>query len=87
MDEQTFHDERKVPPGKRMTLAQCRKVAPELADLSDEEVLEARDAIYEYAEIVYEAWQIMRPGSKSPAGTLTSQAADGKLKIWIQTQH
>lgn len=72
MDEQFFQDDKLALPGKRMTLSQCRKVAPELADLSDEELLEARDAIYEYADIIYAAWQIMGPGSKSPDGGVDS---------------
>lgn len=55
-------------PGKRMTLAQCRKVAPELNHLNDEDLLQARDLIYEYVELVYVAWQEKQRGSNSPDG-------------------
>ena len=82
MDEQTFHAERKALPGKRMTLAQCRKVAPELADLSDEELLEARDVLYELAQLAYEAWKARtNDGSKSPVGVLTPKEDGLNVKI------
>lgn len=58
-------------PGKRMSLSQCRKVAPELADLSDAELLEVRDLAYEYAEIIREAWEAQKAGFKSPHESLT----------------
>ena len=42
--------------GRRFTLAQCRKFAPELKHLSDEELLEVRDQLYEFASIIYKGW-------------------------------
>lgn len=45
------------PVGTRMSLKQCREIAPELNDLTDEELLEARDILYELAQLAYEAWK------------------------------
>lgn len=64
-------------PGKRMTLAQCRKVAPELNQLSDEDLLEMRDLAYEYAELIFDAWQEQKAGSKNPRESLTNEDGSG----------
>ncbi len=45
--------------GKRLGIEECRKIAPELKDLSDEKLLEARDLIYEYVDIIFQVWHSM----------------------------
>lgn len=71
MEELILSGGKKPLPGKRMTLAQCRKVAPEFKDVRDEQLLEMRDLAYEYAEIIFEAWHDKKRGSKSPRESLT----------------
>jgi hypothetical protein len=73
MDDVLIPGGTKPLPGKRMTLAQCRKVAPELNDLSDEALLELRDLAYQFAELLFDAWHQERLGSKNPPEHLTKR--------------
>lgn len=40
-----------------MSLDQCRKVDPSLNGLSDEELTEVRNALYELGNIAFKTWQ------------------------------
>lgn len=81
MEDSNLTAEKRILPGKRMTLSQCRKVAPELSDLTDEELLEARDILYELAQLAYEAWKAqLKSGSKNPAGVLTPKEDGSNVK-------
>jgi hypothetical protein len=42
---------------KEFSLEQCRKKFPELNHLSDEELIEARDEIYELAKLTIKLWR------------------------------
>lgn len=40
-----------------LTLEQCRQAHPDLAHMSDNEILELRDACYRMAELAYSHWK------------------------------
>lgn len=40
-----------------LTIEQCRKIQPELRDLTDEEVLEVINDMYGIGELAFEKWQ------------------------------
>lgn len=52
-----------------LTLEQCRKLAPELADLSDDKLLEIRDTLYQLAQLALDSW-FETQGSKSRTWSL-----------------
>lgn len=54
------------------SLEQCRKKYPELAHLSDEELLEVRDTLYELAQLAVESWKKKNGFHENPTGFLTN---------------
>ncbi len=40
-----------------LTVEQCRKIEPQLANLTDEEVLEVLNDMYGLGQLAYEKWQ------------------------------
>ena len=45
-----------VYPAPMLTLEQCRAVDPRLESLSDEELRQARDSLYELVELAFDLW-------------------------------
>ena len=54
-----------------ISLDECRKIQPELADLPDEEVSKIRELLYGLGQLVFETWHEKENGSKNPLGSLT----------------
>ena len=54
-----------------ISLDECRKIQPELADLPDEEVSKIRELLYGLGQLVFETWNEEKCGSKNPLGSLT----------------
>jgi len=55
-----------------ISLDECKKIQPELVDLSDEEVKKIRDLLYGLGQLVFETWNEKKGDSKNPLGSLTS---------------
>jgi len=51
-----------------LTLEQLRQIDPKLNDVSDEELIRVRKALYTLGEIIFDYWTIKKRGSKCPAG-------------------
>lgn len=49
-----------------------RRIDPSLKDVDDAELEEARDALYDVAQLAFEVWHYRKFGSKNPVGLLTS---------------
>ena len=54
-----------------ISLDECRKIQPELADLPDEEVSKIRELMYGLGQLVFETWNEKKSDSKNPLGSLT----------------
>jgi hypothetical protein len=54
-----------------LSVEQCRKIEPELAGLSDEEVLAIRDACIAFVQLAFDAKTSVIAGSKFPPGLST----------------
>jgi len=54
-----------------ISLDECRKIQPELADLPDEEVSKIRELLYGLGQLVFETWHEEKSGSKNQLGSLT----------------
>ena len=57
-----------------ISLDECRKIQPELADLPDEEVSKIRELLYGLGQLVFETWNEEKSGSKNPLGSLTDSS-------------
>ncbi len=56
-----------------LTINECKKICPELNDLSEEEVLAIRDTLYVLGQLALE----VRPaGSKNPIGEVPKRVED-----------
>lgn len=56
-----------------LTIKQILKLDPELEALSEEELVELKDALYETADLAFDVWWLQRKGSKNPFGSLHGQ--------------
>ena len=54
-----------------ISLDECRKIQPELAEMSDAEVTKIRELIYGLGQLVFETWNENKSDSKNPLGSLT----------------
>ena len=54
-----------------LTLPQCLKIGPDLDDLSDGELLLARDQLYDLAQLIFEDWWEETQSSKYPTRDFT----------------
>lgn len=61
-----------------ISLEQCRKVDSNLEKLSDEELTEVRNALYELGNIVFKIWQDEKFPNFSP-GLLQNNNKESKL--------
>ena len=62
-------------------LERCRKDFPELAALTDQELLEARDTLYELAKLALESWA-QQPGSKKSELVIDKSGEPARMKLW-----
>lgn len=53
-----------------LSLEECRKIDPTLNELTDEQVREIRDALYEFGQLAIDLWLDAKGGSKNPLGVL-----------------
>jgi len=51
-----------------LSLRQLKKEDPRLAELTEEELTELRDALYETANLAFDIWWYQKFGSKNPIG-------------------
>ncbi len=56
-----------------------RKIDPEMAHLSDEEIINIRQSFYEFGQLIFEDWYDQKFGSKNPVGLLTNQTEGNKI--------
>jgi hypothetical protein len=54
-----------------ISLDECRKIQPELVDLTDEEATKIRELMYGLGRLVFETWNEKKSDSKNPLGSLT----------------
>ncbi len=48
-----------------LSVTQCQTIAPQLKELSEEEVIKIRENLYEGAQLALEAWAKKNSGSKN----------------------
>ena len=53
-----------------LTLKQCRQIDPSLNDLSDEDLQKVIDALYELAQLAFDAYFAEKEGSNFPRRVL-----------------
>jgi len=63
-----------------LTLEKIRKIDPSLASLSDAEVLEIRDQLYELGQLAFSIWWVKKNGSKDPIRSLDNPPISGIVK-------
>ncbi len=51
-----------------ISLEQCKKIDPQLENLSDEDIEKLRDSLYAIAELALESYFDEKSGSKNPVG-------------------
>ena len=56
-----------------------KKIDPELAHLSDEEIEAIRDSFYAFGQLIFEDWYKEKFGSKNPVGSLSENVKSGKI--------
>ncbi len=62
-----------------ITVEQMKKIDPDLADMSEIELEELRDALYESAQLAFDVYWAKKNGSKNPVGSLPTEGADSTL--------
>lgn len=63
-----------------ISIQQLRKIDPELDNLSDEEIIQIRDALYELGQLIFEDWK-KSPVSKNPVRVLRGAKRKSKIKM------
>lgn len=53
-----------------ITITELRKIDPELSNVSDEELIEVRDELYEIGQSAFDMFWKKKYGSKNPVGLL-----------------
>lgn len=56
-----------------LSLKTLRKIDPETANLTDEELESIRNSFYEFGQLMFDDWHDQKFGSKSPVGSLTNK--------------
>lgn len=62
-----------------ISLKSLRKIDPEMAQLSDEEVKEIREFFYAFGQLIFEDWCEQKYGSKNPVRLLYESKVDSKM--------
>jgi hypothetical protein len=62
-----------------LTTEQMLRIDPELSSLTEDELEELRDALYETAQLGFDIYWSRKHGSKNPTGLLTSEAKEDTL--------
>ena len=62
-----------------LTAAAIRKLDPELASLTDAQLLELRDALYAFAQLSFEVYALGKYGSKCPVGLFPDSQEEPKI--------
>lgn len=52
-----------------LTLLELRKIDPELANLTDDELTALRADLYQTAQLAFDKWWTEKSGSKNPVGS------------------
>lgn len=64
-----------------LSIAQSRKISPELRDLSDDELEAALKALYELGQLAFDTWSAERQTvSRNPLGVQTEVVRSGRLE-------
>ena len=61
------------PNNSMISIESLRKIDPETAHLSDEELEKIRQSFYEFGQLMFDDWHEQKFGSKSPVGSLTNK--------------
>lgn len=62
-----------------ISLEQLRRIDPEVAHLTDEELFEIRQSFYDFGELMFEDWKDQKFGSKNPIGLFPLNDTESKL--------
>jgi hypothetical protein len=71
----------KVRGTEMLSLTQLRKIDPALAHLSDDEIIEVRDSLYDLGGLVFDDWLENGEGSKYPVRFLQRLKESNKMDI------
>lgn len=64
-----------------LTPEKIKKLTPELADMSEEEILEIRQALYDMAQLAFDVRRYRKGGSKNPIGSFTQPEEGSTIKL------
>lgn len=64
-----------------LSLGQLRKIDPNLAHLSDEEIIEIRDSLYDLGGLVFDDWLENGDGSKYPVRFLQRLKESNNIEV------
>jgi len=63
-----------------LTIEKIRKLDPSLSSLTETELMEARDILYDIGQLAFEVWKEEKTGSKDPRGSLLEMTKRSKIK-------
>ena len=64
-----------------LTSKQMLKIDPELAELSEADLSELQQALYDTAQLAFEVYWTKKHGSKNPLGLLANSPVNGIMDI------
>lgn len=62
-----------------LSVEQMLKIDPELADLSEADLIELQSSLYETAQLAFDVYWTRKHGSKNPVGSFPSLGQEGTL--------
>lgn len=57
-----------------LSLESLKKIDPEIAHLSDDELTKIRQSFYDFGQLMFDDWYQQKFGSKNPIGSLTDKS-------------
>jgi hypothetical protein len=71
---------------KMLSIEKLRKIDPALAHLTDDEIIEIRDTLYDLGQLIFDDWLENDAVSKYPVGVLQRLKDGNKIKICKPTE-
>ena len=62
-----------------LDLDKLRKIDPDVAHLTDDELIKIRQSFYDFGQLIFEDWQEQKFGSKYPIGSFPDKQDQRKI--------
>ncbi len=66
---------------KKFSVEKLKEIDSKLADLSESEIIEIRDSLYDLGQLIFDDWLENGSGSKYPVRSLPILWNDNKIKL------